>query len=151
MPAGQIRRYRFGMRIIALAGTALAIINLASCAPQYREDYEIEARNRASDQCRAAGINPDDKGYSACFQPHLAALMATAPFQSRPVQLSDDDVCRSYGFKDGTDGFASCLQRSNEQRQQNIRAVLSTPVVQPVAPRSCFGTTVGISTMTNCY
>jgi hypothetical protein len=139
------------MRTISLAGAIVALIGLVGCAPQYREDYEADARNKASNQCRAEGIGPDNRGYYACFQPHLAALMTAAPAQSRPVQLTDDDVCRGYGFTDGTDGFASCIQRRDEQRQQNIRAILSSPIIQPAAPRTCYSTTVGISTTTNCY
>jgi hypothetical protein len=107
-----------------LAGLIVACAAVSSCAPQYREPYEADARMKAADTCKAAGISINSSGYYACFQAHLSPLMASAPTLTRPSQITDQDVCGGYGFQPGTDAFAACLQKRDEQRQQIIRNLI---------------------------
>ncbi|MCQ4632028.1 hypothetical protein GB927_018395 [Shinella sp. CPCC 100929] len=57
----------------------------------------------------------------------LAALAATALFlagcqTAAEVRANDENRCRSYGFRMGTDAFAECLQRIDLDRRADFRA-----------------------------
>ncbi|MBW9115827.1 hypothetical protein JNB88_19515 [Rhizobium cauense] len=48
----------------------------------------------------------------------LSACQTLSPEQQR---AADEDQCRRYGFKYGTDGFAGCLQRIDLYRRAQYR------------------------------
>jgi hypothetical protein len=43
-----------------------------------------------------------------------------SPFLPTPAErrANDEAVCRDYGFKQGTDGFANCLMQQDRDRQE---------------------------------
>ena len=135
--------------------TLLPLVLLAAaCRPQYRQDYEIDARGQAASACHAAGISADDKRYYDCFQGQLTKLMATAPTASRPVaerQPTDWDVCESYGLNYGTEAFGVCLQHREEARQQAVTDLLRALAPVVTAPISCRSVSAGRVTTTHCY
>lgn len=49
----------------------------------------------------------------------LAACTTMTPAERRAL---DEAECRSYGFRDGTDAFAACLQRIELDRRAAARA-----------------------------
>ncbi len=49
----------------------------------------------------------------------LSACQTMTPEERR---AADDRQCMSYGFKRGTEGFATCLQRIDLSRQAQLRA-----------------------------
>jgi hypothetical protein len=49
----------------------------------------------------------------------LSACQTMTPEERR---AADDRQCLSYGFKRGTEGFATCLQRIDLNRQAQLRA-----------------------------
>lgn len=55
----------------------------------------------------------------ACIAIGLAACTTLSPEERRAM---DEDSCRSYGFRPGTDAFAACLQRIDLDRRANARA-----------------------------
>ena len=79
--------------------------------------------------------------------------------------------CRDYGFKEGTDAFATCMQTGiNARREASVQAsaspqgafpppprptmnqpILIQPPPQPVHPVRCTSSSVGGSVYTNCY
>ena len=55
----------------------------------------------------------------------VAALFVLSGCQSSGERrASDEGVCRSYGFRPGTDGFAQCLQNIDLDRSADRRQVL---------------------------
>lgn len=57
----------------------------------------------------------------------LAALAAIALFlagcqTAAEMRANDENKCRSYGFRPGTDAFAECLQRIDLDRRADFRA-----------------------------
>lgn len=49
----------------------------------------------------------------------LAACTTITPEERRAL---DEETCRSYGFRAGTDAFAACLQRIDLDRRAEARA-----------------------------
>ncbi|MFN3764876.1 MAG: hypothetical protein ACK4R3_04835 [Aliihoeflea sp.] len=49
----------------------------------------------------------------------LAACTTITPEERRAL---DDEACRAYGFRTGTDAFAACLQRIDLDRRAEARA-----------------------------
>ncbi len=49
----------------------------------------------------------------------LAACTTITPEERRAL---DEETCRSYGFRTGTDAFATCLQRIDLDRRAEARA-----------------------------
>ncbi|MGQ2907649.1 MAG: hypothetical protein ACT6QU_06790 [Aliihoeflea sp.] len=49
----------------------------------------------------------------------LAACTTITPEERRAL---DEEACRSYGFRAGTDAFAGCLQRIDLDRRAEARA-----------------------------
>lgn len=49
----------------------------------------------------------------------LAACTTMTPEERRAI---DQETCRSYGFRAGTDAFAACLQRIDLDRRAEARA-----------------------------
>ncbi len=49
----------------------------------------------------------------------LAACTTITPEERRAL---DEETCRSYGFRAGTDAFAECLQRIDLDRRAEARA-----------------------------
>ena len=49
----------------------------------------------------------------------LAACTTMTPQERRAL---DEETCRSYGFRAGTDAFAACLQRIDLDRRAEARA-----------------------------
>jgi hypothetical protein len=127
------------MNRILMVAVALALSGCAADAtlpPEarhpgvYREDYEFDARDRASTACHAVGFDTDDKGYPPCFHAHLSKDMENAPIQSRPdlqqapAVATDGNRCTAYGFQPSTDGFAQCLMQQDQLRQAVVWQML---------------------------
>ncbi len=53
----------------------------------------------------------------------LSACVGISPAERR---AGDEAQCRSYGFRAGTDSFASCLQRIDLSRAADRRAFLAS-------------------------
>lgn len=58
------------------------------------------------------------------------AVLATLPVLGgcvSPVErrVADEELCRSYGFRPGSDGFAKCLQNIDLDRSANRREFLN--------------------------
>ena len=129
-------------------------IAVAAGSPQYREDYEVDARGKAADACHAQGIGANNKHYYDCFQGQLSTLMATAPAASRPVperQAADWEVCEGYGLTYGTEAFGVCLQHREEARQQAAIELLRAASPVMIAPTTCQSVSLGRVTTTKCY
>lgn len=72
--------------------------------------------------------------------PRLAALAVTAALlagcqTAAEIRAYDENKCRGYGFRAGTDAFAECLQRIDLDRRDSLRRssrealFLSQPVI----------------------
>lgn len=55
----------------------------------------------------------------ACLAAGLAACTTISPEERRAM---DEDTCRSYDFRPGTDAFSECLQRIDLDRRADARA-----------------------------
>ncbi|MCO6389908.1 hypothetical protein GTW25_02550 [Aliihoeflea aestuarii] len=55
----------------------------------------------------------------ACLALGLSACTTLTQEERRAI---DEDTCRSYGFRPGTDAFAACLQRIDLDRRADARA-----------------------------
>ncbi|MHB2266258.1 hypothetical protein [Aliihoeflea sp. PC F10.4] len=55
----------------------------------------------------------------ACLALTLAACTTMSAEERRAL---DEENCRSYGFRAGTDAFAACLQRIDLDRRADFRA-----------------------------
>ncbi len=68
----------------------------------------------------------------------LSGCVSVSPAERR---AADENQCRSYGFRPGTDAFAACLQRIDLSRAADRRAALlqdpfpTRPVYVPVILR----------------
>lgn len=62
----------------------------------------------------------------------LAGCVSVSPAERR---AADENQCRSYGFRPGTDAFASCLQRIDLSRAADRRAAL---LYDPFPPRPVY-------------
>lgn len=50
------------------------------------------------------------------------ALLPAGCQTAAEVRANDENKCRSYGFRAGTDAFAECLQRIDLDRRADFRA-----------------------------
>jgi hypothetical protein len=75
---------------------------------------------------------------------------------------SQRQECSAYGFKEGTDAFANCMQSGIGQRRQraqmaaaafmaNRPAPLTLPAMQTSRPINCTSGVVGTQINTSCY
>lgn len=62
----------------------------------------------------------------------LAGCVSVSPAERR---AADENQCRSYGFRPGTDAFAACLQRIDLSRAADRRAAL---LQDPFPPRPVY-------------
>lgn len=74
----------------------------------------------------------------------LVAALGLAALGSGCVTLAerrafDEEQCRGYGFRAGTDAFAQCLQEIDLDRSASRRAVWAQPVYPGSYPGYGFG------------
>ncbi len=76
----------------------------------------------------------------------LIALMGCESQAQMETRLAGRDAmkCQSYGFNPGTEGYANCRMRTEQNRQRLISDALSSMAPRPVSCTS-FGPT------TTCY
>ena len=52
----------------------------------------------------------------------LTAVMLAGCQSAAEIRVADENRCASYGFRTGTDAFATCLQRIDLQRRAELDA-----------------------------
>ncbi|PZO72854.1 MAG: hypothetical protein DI629_20580 [Mesorhizobium amorphae] len=52
----------------------------------------------------------------------LVALSGCSTVGPAERRLADEETCREYGFRQGSDAFAECLQRIELDRRADVRA-----------------------------
>ena len=52
----------------------------------------------------------------------VTALLLAGCQTAAEMRANDENRCRSYGFRAGTDAFAECLQRIDLDRRADLRA-----------------------------
>lgn len=91
----------------------------------------------------------------------IAACSTTTPAERRAL---NQNTCAGYGFKAGTDAYATCMmnldldqQQQDRERRQRVGAALSNmgQSMQPRRPITCntFGSRTGVfnNATTTCY
>lgn len=95
-----------------------------------------------------------------------AALLLTACVDQKAAWqntlASQRQECSAYGFKEGTDAFANCMQNGIDRRRQRAQmaaasfmasrpAPLMLPTIQQPRPMNCNSSVIGTQISTSCY